>query len=554
MSRQTKSLCDGKIRKILLEESSDSAETEDSDVDDPRAAESPEGLDASTDDDDVEPSELAGTDTSDDDLSSGPCWNEITRKFKSRFSVPSERKPIVLANMSESPDELEVFRAVFPPSLFIRIAECTNKRLEILGKRTKRRFAQSDSGEIMILLGCSLIMGYNKLPKVKDYWSSAPSLGNATLKQAISRDRFALLSSKLYFNEPERPQGASKTYYIDELIECVKTLFPAARSESTFQSIDESMTKFKGRSSFKQYMPLKSVERGIKIWERCDSRTGYVYDLNVYAGKEPESRGSLLGERVVRKLAESIRTSHVMLAFDRFFTSVNLMDTLPFPSVGTVHQSRRNIPLFREKLSARGNMGFMVTKTGVLCSRWMDSREVLVLSNCHSNTVVKVSKRLKNGELEEFACPEAISCYNMIMGGVDLSDQKTAFYNPDRKSSKWWRRVFYKVLMIAVVNSWILFQEATRRGTPLITFLIRLAEGLIEAGKLKASVKRRPFHSKPSRRFLTKMNVGEHMPHEGQTRRRCVRCSVSQVEKRTKIICKACDVALCIGCFARFHE
>ena len=72
MSRQSKSFRAAKIHRMFLEESSDSAEMEDSDVDDLGAAESPEGLDASADDDDVEPSEPIGTDRSDDDLSSGP--------------------------------------------------------------------------------------------------------------------------------------------------------------------------------------------------------------------------------------------------------------------------------------------------------------------------------------------------------------------------------------------------------------------------------------------------------------------------------------------------
>lgn len=36
----------------------------------------------------------------------------------------------------------------------------------------------------------------------------------------------------------------------------------------------------------KQYMPLKLTKRGIKMWMRCDSQTGYTYDFNIYSGKE----------------------------------------------------------------------------------------------------------------------------------------------------------------------------------------------------------------------------------------------------------------------------
>ncbi|CAH2002393.1 unnamed protein product [Acanthoscelides obtectus] len=32
------------------------------------------------------------------------------------------------------------------------------------------------------------------------------------------------------------------------------------------------------------------------------------------------------------------------------------------------------------------------------------------------------------------------------MGGVDLSDQMSSLYEIDRKSQKWWRKTFYKLL------------------------------------------------------------------------------------------------------------
>ena len=46
------------------------------------------------------------------------------------------------------------------------------------------------------------------------------------------------------------------------------------------------MIPFKGRLSLKQYMPLKPVKRGIKVWECADSSNGFVCDLEVYTGKQ----------------------------------------------------------------------------------------------------------------------------------------------------------------------------------------------------------------------------------------------------------------------------
>ena len=53
---------------------------------------------------------------------------------------------------------------------------------------------------------------------------------------------------------------------------------------------------------------MKLVKRGIKMLQRCDSLTGYIYDINVYARKEEEEKDRTLGEKVVNKFAEIITT------------------------------------------------------------------------------------------------------------------------------------------------------------------------------------------------------------------------------------------------------
>ena len=274
-----------------------------------------------------------------------------------------------------------------------------------------------------------------------------------------------------------------------------------------------------------------------------------MYDLNVYAGGDSEIRGSTLGGKVVFRMVESIREPTVMIAFDRFFASFDLMRLLLFPSVGTVHSSRKRVPKFTTKHADNGSLDFLGSRDGVLCVRWKGSKEVIALSNCHSNTVTKVTRASSDGTDKDIDCPDAIACYNSIMGGVDLADQKASIYNPDRKSTKWWRRVFYKSLINATINAWIISQEARGKKIPLRKFLVPLSEQLIAAGILKASVKRRYRPCRPSKRFLSMTNVGGHMPYQNSTRRRCALCASVGTEKRTKVTCEACEAPLCIDCF-----
>ena len=103
------------------------------------------------------------------------------------------------------------------------------------------------------------------------------------------------------------------------------------------------MVKFKECFALKQYLPLKPIKREVNIRERCDSRTGYVYDFNIFAGKtknDENSKGTLR-ERVVNKSCTTIRNLDIVLSFDQFFISANLITLLLFPAVGTVIKTRK---------------------------------------------------------------------------------------------------------------------------------------------------------------------------------------------------------------------
>lgn len=68
-------------------------------------------------------------------------------------------------------------------------------------------------------------------------------------------------------------------------------------------TVDESMVKFKGRLGFRQYLPLKPIKWGIKVWVMAESSTGYCANFQVYSGREgPAEKG--LAHRVVMDLTK----------------------------------------------------------------------------------------------------------------------------------------------------------------------------------------------------------------------------------------------------------
>ena len=94
-------------------------------------------------------------------------------------------------------------------------------------------------------------------------------------------------------------------------------------------AVDEAMIPFQGRSTLKQYLPMKPVKRGIKVWVRADSHNGYFSQFDVYRGKGSNTSPELgLGGSVVKQLTRPLVGKYHHVFMDNFFTSPALFDVL----------------------------------------------------------------------------------------------------------------------------------------------------------------------------------------------------------------------------------
>lgn len=178
----------------------------------------------------------------------------------------------------------------------------------------------------------------------------------------------------------------------------------------------------------------------------------------------------------------------------------------------------------------------------------------MLLSNCHTNEIGTATRKLKDGTQKEFDCPEAIIFYNNYMAGVDKSDQYSTYYEVDRKSTKWWKRVFYRLLNVAVSNAWIIYKKFQTKELSLIDFLVPLAENLIEVGKEGTKNRRRSDMGHASKRAKLANDV-DHEPVRQSSKHRCKYCSiVMKKQSRTLYKCNFCQVFLCAKCFEPYHK
>nr|CAH7713912.1 unnamed protein product [Callosobruchus chinensis] len=170
-------------------------------------------------------------------------------------------------------------------------------------------------------------------------------------------------------------------------------------------SVDESMILFKGRSSIKQYNPMKPVKRGYKIWCVADQK-GYVSKFEVYQGKneelEKEFSSCGLGERVVLSLTKMYLGQSRILYFDNYFTSTPLLEKLHVNSTlacGTIRSNRKEFPkaLAEDKSLTRGDFDYRYSNKNIGIYEWKDNRVVHLATNFHGAEETTVLRTERNG-------------------------------------------------------------------------------------------------------------------------------------------------------------
>ncbi|GBL82154.1 hypothetical protein AVEN_252351-1 [Araneus ventricosus] len=128
---------------------------------------------------------------------------------------------------------------------------------------------------------------------------------------------------------------------------------------------------------------------------------------------------------------------------DNFFSSVPLFEYLKTKNtyaVGTICPDRLGLPkLIDDKKNETRDQ---ISDQGISFFKWKDNRSVHFFSNYHGNDTCKVQRRLKDGTKIDVTAPIVVKDYNGHMGGIDKADMLLAIYDRDRKSKKWWHRLF----------------------------------------------------------------------------------------------------------------
>lgn len=484
-------------------------------------------------------------------------------KFRKIFREPPEHKNHKFGTYSginveiDLSSPLKIFMLFFTNQMFQHIVDQSNlysgNKLNLYVK------------ELHAFFGILIIMGFNVLPSVRHYWSTDQNFFCARISGLMTVKRFLKILRYLHLNDNSTMKIRGDPEYdrlhkVRPLLNMLSENFKKVFSPSRFLSVDESMIPFKGRSMLKQYMPLKPIKRGFKVWVLCCAVTGYMCCMEIYEGKKDKPSSEVgLGEEVVMKLTQTFVGLGFCVYFDRFFNSLCLLTKLLSKQIfacGTLLATRKYFPKERlrdDKDLATGDFD-SVMDGSVSITKWKDRGKkcVLMASNMHNPAAItSVLRTNREGRKEQVKCPKSIADYNIYMGGVDRFDQLMASYTVSWKSRRWWLKIFYYLLDCAVVNSYIVYREVAKDVLPHakrlshLSFRSKLADELISdymSRKRQSGITNKP-------KFVADQ---PHFP-ERTTCKRCGYCSTKEKPVRSRIGCNICEVSLCLGCFKDFH-
>ena len=390
-----------------------------------------------------------------------------------------------------------------------------------------------------------------KVGRLAEYWSRHFYTLTPSFWQTMPCSRFMLILRYLHFvdNEDATTDRGLRTWKVQKVLDYVCKRFRESYTSRRELSVDETMIKFKGRLNIEQYIKIKPVKWGVKLFTIAESATGYVLGLLPYTGKRPDTAFGKTTQTVLDVSDNFLRLGH-RIYVDNYYMSLELVkalydrDTL---CCGIVNANRVGLPpdvkktCLAVKHLKRGD-SLKRMRDGTRAVTWMDTRVVNLLTNvpgCLGDADVRRRDKKTSAEMI-ISRPTAIENYNKHMGGVDLSDQRVGTYRRHMKSLTWYLQLFFHILELSAVQAYLLHKELHDDGmTQRVLFLGLIDEFIGDrsyTGKLgRPSMERPPAEVRFNRQL-------DHAPVKLATQSKCA-VHLRQVD--TLYACSVCNVRMC---------
>lgn len=465
-------------------------------------------------------------------------------------------------NLGRNASPIQIWKCLINTEILTEILIHTNAKLSELRLKYKRvnrpELQDLDIVELEAFLGLLYFSAIFK-SNSEDLQSlfATDGTGRDIFRCIMSRERVLTILIALRFDHKndriERitidPAAAISNIFNQFVSSCQQQY-----SIGEYGCVDEMLIGFRGRSKFKMYIPNKPNKYGLKVLILTDARTNYFYNGYIYTGKDSDGRPLTNEEKKLSKptqsvlrLAQPIMKTNRNITADNWFSSIELIDELfarGITYVGTMKRNKREIPpeFLPDRRRQIGDTIYGFTKNKTLVSHVPKrGKAVVLVSSMHHISAIDTNSRK----------PEIIAFYNETKGGVDTLDKKCAAYSTSRRTRRWPMAVFYAILDIAGVNSFVLHQSyVDANKIERSDFLKLLAKQLVES-----HLNRRLCNQRLPREL--RLNIGrillKPITHENvnqnteNQRKRCGFCPRKN-DKKTKNVCDSCKIPMCDNC------
>ncbi|XP_072380638.1 uncharacterized protein [Diabrotica undecimpunctata] len=217
---------------------------------------------------------------------------------------------------------------------------------------------------------------------------------------------------------------------------------------------------------------------------------------------------------------------------DNFYTSVKLLSEGKYVC-GTLRSNRKWNPkdVCAKKLK-KGHIYGEQNENGVRVLKWVNKRQVLMISTVPHQTDKQIPSGRKNRQGEEVLKPPAIIEYNQAKKGVDISDQMSSYYTCLRKTLKWYKKVIFEIILgTCVFNAWVIHSShnEAKNKLDMLRFREKLIQGLLSDTEEIATKEIRVVHDVscnrcPRKRSRSSHRLGKYEGNARKSRKRCSNC------------------------------
>lgn len=477
----------------------------------------------------------------------------------------------------ESSREADYFSAFIEGAIMDLLVEQTNLFYHqnkdndpALASPKMRSWTDVTAVDFYVFFALMLLMPHVKKHLLKDYWLVDDIISTPIFGKYMARDRFINILRFLHLVDNESGPTNDRVWKIRDCFNLFRQKFSDYFHPFQKICIDESLVLFRGRVVFRQYIRTKRHRFGLKLFMLADCETGYILDTIIYSGMpEDADKNDVhgLAGNVVKKLVDRYYGRNHILYTDNFYTAPALAKFLLSQKthmVGTVKRKRKNYPHYHGRLAKGVVEKKMDTDQSMLAFRWMDNREVLFLSTVHEGRMVDTGK--KDRHQQTIQKPDAIIDYNVNMRMIDKKDMMVGGVECLRKSVKWYKKLFFHLIDVTMLNAYHLWCVKTGLRPKLRLFSKAVINQLLEKyGQVQPEKGHRSVENLPDRLqcrdYLSRHYLEAVPPPEGARRprgqKRCYVCATT--ERREKVRkdvgqqCKECGVGFCLECFKDFH-